>query len=90
MTEWRETWAAVYPHATASVSMARRFAACSSTAIGLKLCGELAWTALGTSCDRRREFATFLAGFAYFAPWVYALPLDADQHAARRWLKRWD
>lgn len=34
--------------------------------------------------------ATFLAGFAYFAPWVYALPLDADQHAARRWLKRWD
>eukprot|EP00181_Compsopogon_caeruleus_P000738 CAMPEP_0184686522 /NCGR_PEP_ID=MMETSP0312-20130426/22776_1 /TAXON_ID=31354 /ORGANISM="Compsopogon coeruleus, Strain SAG 36.94" /LENGTH=300 /DNA_ID=CAMNT_0027141687 /DNA_START=1 /DNA_END=903 /DNA_ORIENTATION=- len=29
-------------------------------------------------------------GLIYWAPWIYALPIPADQHAARRWLKRWD
>jgi dolichyl-phosphate-mannose--protein O-mannosyl transferase len=32
----------------------------------------------------------YTAGFLYFAPWIYALPLSADEHAARRWLRRWD
>ena len=29
-------------------------------------------------------------GHFIFAPWVYAFPLSADSHAARRWLSRWD
>ncbi|CAN8074108.1 unnamed protein product [Agarophyton chilense] len=28
--------------------------------------------------------------YVYFAPWVYCLPLDAQQHAKRRWWGRWD
>ena len=32
----------------------------------------------------------FAASFVYWAPWIYSLPLSADEHAARRWLKRWD
>ena len=30
------------------------------------------------------------AGFLYYAPWVYALPLTSEGHARRRWYRRWD
>jgi dolichyl-phosphate-mannose--protein O-mannosyl transferase len=33
---------------------------------------------------------TMVAGFAYFMPWIYALPLSQEAHNQRRWLKRWD
>ena len=32
----------------------------------------------------------FSAGFYYWAPWIYSLPLTAEEHAARRWYRRWD
>lgn len=28
--------------------------------------------------------------FLYFSPWIYALPLSVEGHAARRWLPGWD
>lgn len=31
-----------------------------------------------------------VATFLFFAPWVYALPLNNDGHERRRWLKRWN
>jgi dolichyl-phosphate-mannose--protein O-mannosyl transferase len=31
-----------------------------------------------------------LAGFVFWAPWVYCFPLTAEGHARRRILKRWD
>jgi len=34
--------------------------------------------------------ATAGVGHFIFAPWVYAYPLSATSHAARRWLSRWD
>jgi dolichyl-phosphate-mannose--protein O-mannosyl transferase len=33
---------------------------------------------------------TMVAGFAYFMPWIYALPLSQEAAAKRRWLPRWD
>lgn len=34
--------------------------------------------------------ATTIACFVYFAPWIYCFPLTSDEHAARRWLPKWD
>lgn len=34
--------------------------------------------------------AIVFAGFLYYAPWVYALPLTSEGHARRRWYRRWD
>lgn len=34
--------------------------------------------------------AATLAGFLYFAPWIYCFPLSSDQHASMRWFGRWD
>lgn len=31
-----------------------------------------------------------VGAFAYFAPWVYCFPLSSEEHAARRWLPKWD
>lgn len=31
-----------------------------------------------------------VASFLYFAPWVYCFPLTSEEHAARRWLPKWD
>ena len=28
--------------------------------------------------------------FVYFSPWIYALPMQQEAHARRRWLPRWD
>jgi dolichyl-phosphate-mannose--protein O-mannosyl transferase len=28
--------------------------------------------------------------FVFFAPWIYSLPLSAEGHQQRRWLKSWD
>lgn len=35
-------------------------------------------------------FSVTIAGFIYYAPWIYCTPLTSDEHAERRWLKRWD
>lgn len=31
-----------------------------------------------------------VATFVYYAPWVYCFPLSSAEHAARRWLPKWD
>lgn len=31
-----------------------------------------------------------IASFFYYAPWVYFFPLSNAEHAARRWLKKWN
>ena len=31
-----------------------------------------------------------IVAFVYWAPWVYALPMDEAAHIRRRWLPRWD
>lgn len=31
-----------------------------------------------------------IATFFYYAPWIYCIPLTSAEHAARRWLPRWD
>ncbi len=31
-----------------------------------------------------------VAGFIYYAPWVYAFPLTSEGHARRRLYRRWD
>jgi len=31
-----------------------------------------------------------VAGFLFYAPWVYSTPLTGEGHARRRLLKRWD
>lgn len=31
-----------------------------------------------------------LAAFIYYMPWIYCFPISSDEHAARRWLPRWD
>lgn len=33
---------------------------------------------------------SMMLAFVYWAPWVYATPLSAAEHSARRWLPRWD
>ncbi len=34
--------------------------------------------------------AASAACYAYFAPWVYATPLTAQEHQVRRWMQGWD
>lgn len=34
--------------------------------------------------------AATIASFVYYAPWVYCFPITSAQHAARRWMPRWD
>lgn len=34
--------------------------------------------------------AATIASFVYYAPWVYCFPITSEQHAARRWMPRWD
>lgn len=36
------------------------------------------------------SIAIMISAFAYWAPWVYAIPLTPAQHQMRRWLPRWD
>lgn len=31
-----------------------------------------------------------IATFAYYIPWIYCFPITSEEHAARRWLPRWD
>ena len=38
----------------------------------------------------RVTIAIMVGGFAYFAPWIYALPRTPDEHASMRWFPRWD
>lgn len=33
---------------------------------------------------------TAIVTFVYYAPWVYCFPLTSAEHAARRWLPKWD
>jgi dolichyl-phosphate-mannose--protein O-mannosyl transferase len=35
-------------------------------------------------------FIPIFLTWLHFCPWVYALPLTADGHARRMWMKRWD
>lgn len=34
--------------------------------------------------------AATIAVFVYYAPWIYCFPITSDEHAARRWLPKWD
>ena len=34
--------------------------------------------------------AAVTAAWVYWAPWVYALPLSFEEHAARRWMEKWN
>lgn len=31
-----------------------------------------------------------IATFIYYAPWIYCFPITSEEHAARRWLPKWD
>lgn len=34
--------------------------------------------------------AAVTAAWVYWSPWVYALPLSFEEHAARRWMEKWN
>jgi dolichyl-phosphate-mannose-protein mannosyltransferase len=38
----------------------------------------------------RAYILLILAVFVFYVPWIYALPLNSEGHARRRWLPRWN
>ncbi|CAN8065505.1 unnamed protein product [Agarophyton chilense] len=32
---------------------------------------------------------SMVTAFVYWSPWIYATPMDSDQHSRRRWLPKW-
>ena len=41
-------------------------------------------------CERVRQAGAAGSVWLYFSPWIYAIPLELDQHAKMRWLERWN
>lgn len=61
------------------------------------LYAQLLTGAMVDQLPRRARVATMctilvavVAGFVYFAPWTYAIPLHGSEHAKMRWFGRWD